>query len=337
MSARADREVENEVAQVDRSRTTTRVPRNDASSTAWVTKTNVLPVCARCRGSSTWSRSRVIASRAPKGSSMSTIAGLRQRPRDRDSAAASHRRARTADGPRHRCRPTSSRYTSAIPRRSARPQAREARAELEFPHAQPREEVGAWSTSAAIRAGPLTACSVDGDRARGGSEKPAKQAQERRLAAARRADERRTRLARTRDRPGRAAATSPLRALVTSVTTAGPEHPGPESRADHRRRRATSGHAPATPATKTFGCPAWNTLVAGTASIFPGFQELRRAVAGSPPARPAPGLPRYFARGLLHASSQTSSFAWASASAGRQVELPRRWTGRELSGWCGRA
>ena len=55
--------------------TTTRVPRNTASLMPWVTKTMVLPDSFQMRSSSRFIFSRVSASSAPKGSSISTSLG----------------------------------------------------------------------------------------------------------------------------------------------------------------------------------------------------------------------------------------------------------------------
>ena len=49
------------------------IARRTASRTLWVTKTTVRPGSRQIRSSSSWSRSRVMASRAPKGSSISRI------------------------------------------------------------------------------------------------------------------------------------------------------------------------------------------------------------------------------------------------------------------------
>src|ERR1051325_961227 len=55
--------------------TTTRVPRKTASEMPWVTKTMVLPASFQMRSSSRFIFSRVSASSAPKGSSISTSFG----------------------------------------------------------------------------------------------------------------------------------------------------------------------------------------------------------------------------------------------------------------------
>ena len=55
--------------------TTTRVDRNTASGIEWVTNMTVVPVRAQIRSTSALSRSRVISSSAPNGSSMSSSAG----------------------------------------------------------------------------------------------------------------------------------------------------------------------------------------------------------------------------------------------------------------------
>ena len=55
----------------------TRVDRNTASGMEWVTNTTVVPVSARMRSSSDCIRSRVISSRAPNGSSISKMEGLK--------------------------------------------------------------------------------------------------------------------------------------------------------------------------------------------------------------------------------------------------------------------
>ena len=55
--------------------TTTRVERKTASEIECVTKMTVDPVSAQIRSSSMFSRSRVISSRAPNGSSISRRAG----------------------------------------------------------------------------------------------------------------------------------------------------------------------------------------------------------------------------------------------------------------------
>jgi hypothetical protein len=55
--------------------TTARVERNTASEIECVTKTIVLPLACQIRRSSAFSRSRVISSSAPNGSSMSSSAG----------------------------------------------------------------------------------------------------------------------------------------------------------------------------------------------------------------------------------------------------------------------
>ena len=55
--------------------TTTRVERNTASEIECVTKITVDPVSAQMPSSSMFSRSRVISSSAPNGSSMSKSAG----------------------------------------------------------------------------------------------------------------------------------------------------------------------------------------------------------------------------------------------------------------------
>ena len=52
---------------------TTRSARRTASRTLWVTKMTVRSVSRQIRSSSSWSRSRVMASRAPNGSSISRI------------------------------------------------------------------------------------------------------------------------------------------------------------------------------------------------------------------------------------------------------------------------
>ena len=61
--------------------TTTRVERNTASEIEWVTKTTVEPLASQMRRSSRLSRSRVISSSAPNGSSMSRSAGENERAR----------------------------------------------------------------------------------------------------------------------------------------------------------------------------------------------------------------------------------------------------------------
>ena len=58
--------------------TTTRVERKTASAIECVTKTIVDPLASQIRRSSMFSRSRVISSRAPKGSSMSRSAGSKE-------------------------------------------------------------------------------------------------------------------------------------------------------------------------------------------------------------------------------------------------------------------
>ena len=55
--------------------TTTRVPRNTASEMPWVTKTMVFFASCQMRSSSRFIFSRVSASSAPKGSSISTSFG----------------------------------------------------------------------------------------------------------------------------------------------------------------------------------------------------------------------------------------------------------------------
>ncbi len=55
--------------------TTTRVERKTASGMEWVTKMTVVPVSLQMSSSSALSRSRVISSSAPKGSSMSNSDG----------------------------------------------------------------------------------------------------------------------------------------------------------------------------------------------------------------------------------------------------------------------
>ena len=55
--------------------TATRWPRKTASSMSWVMKTIVVPVRRQISSSSSWSRSRVWASSAPNGSSMSSTPG----------------------------------------------------------------------------------------------------------------------------------------------------------------------------------------------------------------------------------------------------------------------
>ena len=55
--------------------TTTRVERNTASEIECVTKTTVEPVSCQIRSSSLFNRSRVISSRAPNGSSISSRVG----------------------------------------------------------------------------------------------------------------------------------------------------------------------------------------------------------------------------------------------------------------------
>ena len=55
--------------------TATRWPRNTASSMSWVMKTTVVPVRFQIARSSSCRRSRVCASRAPNGSSMSSTSG----------------------------------------------------------------------------------------------------------------------------------------------------------------------------------------------------------------------------------------------------------------------
>jgi hypothetical protein len=61
--------------------TTTRWERKTASGIEWVTNTTAALVSAQMRMSSDCMRSRVISSRAPKGSSISSSAGLRARAR----------------------------------------------------------------------------------------------------------------------------------------------------------------------------------------------------------------------------------------------------------------
>ena len=56
--------------------TTTRVARNRASSTLWVMKKNIFPVFCQTSSRSSWIVSRVSASSAAIGSSMSSVAGL---------------------------------------------------------------------------------------------------------------------------------------------------------------------------------------------------------------------------------------------------------------------
>ena len=56
--------------------TTTRVERKTASAMLWVTKTMVVRVSRQMFSNSPFSRSRVISSSAPNGSSISRIAGL---------------------------------------------------------------------------------------------------------------------------------------------------------------------------------------------------------------------------------------------------------------------
>ena len=58
--------------------TTTRVERKTASAIECVTKTIVEPLASQIRRSSMFSRSRVISSSAPKGSSMSRSAGSKE-------------------------------------------------------------------------------------------------------------------------------------------------------------------------------------------------------------------------------------------------------------------
>ena len=65
--------------------TTTRVDRKTASGMLWVTKTIVAPVRSQIRRSSRFSRSRVISSSAPKGSSMRSRAGSKERARAMDT------------------------------------------------------------------------------------------------------------------------------------------------------------------------------------------------------------------------------------------------------------
>ena len=61
--------------------TTTRVERNTASAIECVTKTTVQPVSSQICSSSPLSRSRVISSSAPNGSSISSRAGENERAR----------------------------------------------------------------------------------------------------------------------------------------------------------------------------------------------------------------------------------------------------------------
>ena len=56
-------------------KTTTRLPRNTASEMPWVTNRIVLPDCFQMRSSSRFIFSRVSASSAPNGSSISTSFG----------------------------------------------------------------------------------------------------------------------------------------------------------------------------------------------------------------------------------------------------------------------
>ena len=57
--------------------TTTRVDRKTASAIEWVTNTTVALVASQMRSSSRFSRSRVISSSAPNGSSIRISAGLK--------------------------------------------------------------------------------------------------------------------------------------------------------------------------------------------------------------------------------------------------------------------
>ena len=65
--------------------TTTRVDRNTASVMLWVTNTMVQPLCCQILSSSPFSRSRVISSSAPNGSSISRRAGENDRARAIDT------------------------------------------------------------------------------------------------------------------------------------------------------------------------------------------------------------------------------------------------------------
>ena len=162
---------------------TTRSPRRTASRTLCVTKITSCRVDVHSASSSSWSRSRVIASSAPNGSSMS-------------STSASWARAR-ASATRWRMPPDSScgrffaksprctisRSSSARGRRSLARHARELQRELDVaPHGQPREERGLLEHEAG-------ALGADVDAAGRRLVETGDEVEQRALAAARRAEQ----------------------------------------------------------------------------------------------------------------------------------------------------
>ena len=213
--------------------TTTRDDRNTASGIEWVTNTIVVPVCSQIRRTSPFIRSRVISSSAPNGSSISRIRG------SNESARAIATRC---------CIPPDSWYGMCFsevaqldelehlpgplrPRRRVLPRISSGSLTLSSTLRQ-SNSTGRLEDHpvVAIAARPLGGLAVHDDRRRGGLDEVADDPQQRRLAAARRADERHELArARCRGRCPRAPPCGPGRACRTSC---------PRRRSGRRGRRA---------------------------------------------------------------------------------------------------
>ena len=173
--------------------TTTRDDRKTASGIEWVTKTIVVPVRSQIRSTSEFIRSRVISSSAPNGSSMSRIAGSNDEgPGDRDALLHAARQLvgvvlrelAELDEVEHLARPR-----RPFRGRPAEDLERELDVVLDRP---PLEQDGGLEHHAvvAVAAGPLGRLAVDDDLAPGRRDEVADHPEQRRLAAARRPDER---------------------------------------------------------------------------------------------------------------------------------------------------